>query len=280
MIACFVIASPTYSLAEDTPWARATEPSLGHAQSIGGYSRGCVAGAKALPTKLKGLVIAKPDKGRHFGHPALIDFITSLAQNLSKRALGGVVTGDLSQPRGGPTPSGHASHQTGLDADVWFTWPGSRNGQLSKRARRRLAQGPKAIVEGDRGKKTPEFTPRIRKLLKLATEDSRVARIFVHPGIKRDLCRRTPPAKRGWLRKIRPWWGHRAHFHVRLHCPEGSKLCVPQSKLPPGPGCDLSWWFRADLQKSRKTGRAKYRKGIGTAPALPEACQTVEPKRR
>ena len=241
VIGWFVVASPLYAVAEDTSWSRAEKPSTGVAQSIGGYSRGCVAGAEPLPANMNGLAIANPEKGRHFGHPNLVNFVTNLAQRLSQRSLGGIVTGDLSQPRGGPTPNGHASHQTGLDADLWFIWPGPKNGRLKNRTRKQLAQrGPKPIVEGDRGKKTPEFTPRIRKLLKLATEDSRVARIFVHPGIKRDLCRRTPPAKRGWLRKIRPWWGHRAHFHVRLHCPKGSKLCVPQSKLPPGPGCDLS----------------------------------------
>jgi len=27
---------------------------------------------------------------------------------------------DLGQPRGGPTLSGHRSHQSGLDVDIWF----------------------------------------------------------------------------------------------------------------------------------------------------------------
>ncbi len=37
------------------------------------------------------------------------------------------------QPRGGPTLSGHASHQTGLDADIWLTPMPNR--QLSRKER-------------------------------------------------------------------------------------------------------------------------------------------------
>ena len=33
----------------------------------------------------------------------------------------GILVGDISQPRGGPMLTGHASHQVGLDADVWLT---------------------------------------------------------------------------------------------------------------------------------------------------------------
>src|SRR6266403_1009168 len=33
----------------------------------------------------------------------------------------GLLVGDMSQPRGGPMITGHASHQVGLDADIWLT---------------------------------------------------------------------------------------------------------------------------------------------------------------
>ena len=42
----------------------------------------------------------------------------------SKDAASGLpvfYVGDMAQPRGGPLPFGHASHQTGLDVDIWFT---------------------------------------------------------------------------------------------------------------------------------------------------------------
>src|SRR5260370_27770907 len=32
----------------------------------------------------------------------------------------GILIGDMAQPRGGPLPFGHKSHQTGLDVDIWF----------------------------------------------------------------------------------------------------------------------------------------------------------------
>ena len=38
-----------------------------------------------------------------------------------KDGWNGLLVGDLAQPRGGPMLTGHASHQMGLDADVWFT---------------------------------------------------------------------------------------------------------------------------------------------------------------
>jgi penicillin-insensitive murein endopeptidase len=71
----------------------------------------------------------------------------------------------------------------------------------------------------------------------------KVARIFVHPGIKQALCQ--AGADRGWLRKVRPWWGHDSHFHVRLRCPPGEPLCRDQDPAPPGDGCgqELSWWL-------------------------------------
>jgi hypothetical protein len=37
----------------------------------------------------------------------------------------GLYIGDISQPRGGPMTSGHASHQIGLDADIWMLPPRS-----------------------------------------------------------------------------------------------------------------------------------------------------------
>jgi penicillin-insensitive murein endopeptidase len=78
--------------------------------------------------------------------------------------------------------------------------------------------------------------------LRLATEDPRVDRIFVHPTIKAALCRMPD---RSWLHKIRPWYGHDEHFHVRLACPADSPDCTGQAPVPSGDGCDasLAWWL-------------------------------------
>ena len=70
-----------------------------------------------------------------------------------------------------------------------------------------------------------------------------VARIFVAAAVKQEMCRTAGP-DRDWLRKIRPWWGHNYHFHVRLNCPAGANWCENQAPIPAGDGCDetLAWW--------------------------------------
>ena len=62
----------------------------------------------------------RPSRRRFFGHSTLIDYLTALAAD--KRDATGklLLVGDLGPAQGGPTLSGHASHQNGLDADIWF----------------------------------------------------------------------------------------------------------------------------------------------------------------
>src|SRR5436305_9892806 len=98
-----------------TPWSTFQTPAPGPARSIGGYSAGCIEGAAELPLDGKGYKIARPERHRVFGHPLLVAMVRSLAETLAKLKLGVLSVGDLGQPRGGPAPSGHASHQSGLD---------------------------------------------------------------------------------------------------------------------------------------------------------------------
>jgi murein endopeptidase len=37
-----------------------------------------------------------------------------------------------------------------------------------------------------------------------------------------------------WLTKVRPWWGHYYHFHVRIACPPESGDCRAQPPVPRG----------------------------------------------
>jgi penicillin-insensitive murein endopeptidase len=97
------------------------------------------------------------------------------------------------------------------------------------------------------GKLTAEparLTPARIALIRRAALDPAVSRIFVHPGIKQALCRNAGD-ERAWLAKVRPWWGHDSHFHVRLGCPKGEPLCHDQDPPPAGDGCgaELAWWF-------------------------------------
>ena len=98
-----------------------TRPAPLEARSIGAYARGCLAGATALPVDGPAWQVMRLSRNRNWGHPALVAFLERFAAK--GRAVGwpGLLVGDMSQPRGGPMLTGHASHQLGLDADIWFS---------------------------------------------------------------------------------------------------------------------------------------------------------------
>ena len=102
-------------------FGRETKPVPLAARSIGGYAKGCLAGATALPINGPTWQVMRLSRNRNWGHPRLIAFLERLAQNAKKVGWNGLLVGDLSQPRGGPMLTGHASHQVGLDADIWLT---------------------------------------------------------------------------------------------------------------------------------------------------------------
>lgn len=260
----------------DTPWARVSGPAEGPARAIGGYSAGCVQGAAALPLDGPGFQVVRPSRKRHFGHPDLIDFVRGLGRKVREAELGVLMIGDLGQPRGGPAPSGHASHQSGLDVDIWYWAPARAARKVLPVAERELLR-EHAVVSAREWTRTRHFTPRVARVLALAATDERVARIFVNPVIKRELCR-DAQGDRAWLRKLRPWWGHDAHFHVRLACPADSPGCEPQPALPPGDGCDeIADWMDEKKQAERARERAQYRERVRGMPALPAACAALLP---
>ena len=60
-------------------------------------------------------------RNRNWGHPKLVEFLERLSAKGAKVGWPGLLVGDMAQPRGGPMLTGHASHQVGLDADIWLT---------------------------------------------------------------------------------------------------------------------------------------------------------------
>jgi penicillin-insensitive murein endopeptidase len=172
-------------------------------------------------------------RNRNWGHPELIDMVKKLSQFAAQQpGWNGLYIGDLSQPRGGPMLSGHASHQIGLDADIWLR--PADNLTLSHGARETISS---VSLRRNGGAFVNEnWTPAHAEILKAAASDPRVSRIFIFPGAKVELCK-TASGDREWLRKIRPWYGHHYHFHVRLACPAGARGCVDQAPPPEGDGC-------------------------------------------
>jgi penicillin-insensitive murein endopeptidase len=201
--------------------------------AFGSYAKGCAAGSVRLPETGPTWQAMRLGRNRNWGHPELVDFVQDLSREAAKQpGWNGIYVGDMSQPRGGPMLTGHRSHQIGLDADIWML-PGT-NLNLSPAERESISsislrRSNGAFVNGN-------WTRQHHEVIKAAAQDRRTARIFVFPGAKVQMCK-DETGNRAWLRKVRPWYGHHYHFHVRLTCPRGARGCVDQEAPPPGDGC-------------------------------------------
>jgi penicillin-insensitive murein endopeptidase len=224
----------------------ATTPAPGPARPIGDYTKGCVAGAVQLPADGPTWQVMRPSRNRGWGHPLLIGFLQRVAATLPAAGWPGLLVGDIGQPRGGPMLTGHASHQVGLDADIWLTPMPERRLTAAERDNMSATD----VVNANGSDVDPRvWRPEHRKLLEAFARAPEVERIFVNPAIKRALCREAG-GDRPWLERIRPWWGHNYHFHIRLACPRGETECHDQKPPPPGDGCgaDLDWWFTQETK--------------------------------
>ena len=203
------------------------------AAPYGSYAKGCMAGAVQLPETGPTWQAMRLGRNRNWGQPELIAFIERLSVKVARQpGWNGIYVGDMSQPRGGPMLSGHRSHQIGLDADIWML--PAKNLALSAAQRENISS---ISMRRAKGAFTNEkWTRAHHEILKAAASDPAVARIFVFPGAKVQMCN-DEKGDRSWLRKIRPWYGHHYHFHVRLTCPKGARGCVNQAPPPAGDGC-------------------------------------------
>jgi len=212
--------------------------------SIGGASRGCLAGGEQLPQSGPTWQAMRLSRNHHWGNPVMIDFIEDLSRTAVKAGWRGLYVGDIAQPRGGPV-RGHASHQTGLDADIWITPPSRLDLSVGERER----VGAISVLAADQRHVNANWTPSHAALIEAAARDPRVERIFITAPVKLALCADAKRSDAAWLRKIRPWWDHTDHMHVRLKCPRGAPGCVDQTPIPPGDGCaDAVWWVTEALK--------------------------------
>ena len=250
-------------------WGQAAAPTPGPPQSIGFYSAGCLQGAQALPLDGPGYEAIRISRNRYWGQPVTLDFIKTLAEKVRAAGQAPLYIGDIGQPRGGPAPSGHASHQTGLDADIWFErQPGPRLAP-AQRENPRLRS---LVLADDSGIDDSVFTQQHVTLLRLAAEMPHLDRLFVNKWIKQRLCQ-TVTGNRAWLNKLVVWVGHDEHFHLRLHCPAGNPQCQPQAGYYADDGCGepLDLWFTRPPVKlpPPDAPQVPYR------PKLPAACAAV-----
>lgn len=255
-------------------FGRKTAPAPLEARAIGFYSRGCLAGARALPINGQTWQVMRLSRNRNWGHPELIQFLERLADKVPKvSGWPGLLVGDISQPRGGPMLTGHASHQLGLDADIWLTPMPAR--ELTRQEREEMSAT--MVVAKDRKDVDPQIWTRDHTaVIKAAAEDRKVERILVNAAIKKALCREAG-SDRAWLHKVRPYWGHDYHFHVRISCPGGSAECRPQDPPPGTDGCgsELDGWFKDSILYPRPSPTPPKPRPPLTMADLPDACRQV-----
>lgn len=212
----------------------AKSPSPLAARAIGFYAKGCLAGGKAIPIDGPAWQVMRLSRNRNWGHPRLISLVERLAVDVKAHdGWNGLLVGDISQPRGGPMLTGHASHQIGLDADIWLTpMPDKR---MDRREREDLAAT--SMLAADRVSVDPKvWTEAHGRLILRAASYSQIERVLVHPAIKKALCE-NKAFPRDHLRKVRPYWGHHYHMHIRMFCPKDSPGCTPQAVVGTDDGC-------------------------------------------
>ncbi|MGL3608778.1 penicillin-insensitive murein endopeptidase [Rhizobium sp. G187] len=282
LTAAFSIATGDLAMAESPPakelFGGMRLPSKAAPSPYGSYAKGCISGAVAIPTDGPTWQAMRLSRNRRWGHPQMISLLERFSTDAAALGWGsGILIGDISQPRGGPMLSGHASHQIGLDADIWFTPKPAQ--PLSPQQREdmpftsMLDKSKFLTVDKKR------WTPTHAQVVVRAASYPQVERVFVNPAIKKKLCD-TWTGDRAVLGKIRPIYGHDEHFHIRIKCPEGATGCKPQAAVAAGDGCDksLAWWFTqepwAAPKKDPKAKPAPPPRAMGLSD-LPRACSTV-----
>jgi penicillin-insensitive murein endopeptidase len=257
-------------------FGRKLTPANLQTRSIGFYAKGCLAGARALPINGDTWQVMRLSRNRNFGHPELIALLERLAKKVPKVSnWPGLLVGDISQARGGPMLTGHASHQVGLDADIWLT-PMPRR-ELTRLEREEMSAT--MVVAPNRLDVDPKVWSRSHvAVIRAAAQEPDVERIFVNAAIKKALCRDAGNGDRSWLSKVRPMYGHDYHFHIRIKCPAGSDDCTPQEPPASSEGCaasDLAYWFSDAVLHPKPPKTPPKPKPPMTLSQLPPACKQV-----
>ena len=175
-------------------------PSVGRPMAIGYYPRGCLQGGVELPTTGPTWQVMRLSRNRNWGHPELVQFLERFAP-LAAKATGwkGILIGDMAQPRGGPLPFGHKSHQIGLDVDIWFMPMPDR--VLSK-AEREDILGSNVVAADGKHVNDKTWSPADVTFIRTAAEQPEVERVLVNAAIKKELCHVESQNDGSWMSKV------------------------------------------------------------------------------
>ena len=274
---------PKKNLAANKIFSKLIEPTEAYPRAIGSYAKGCLEGAKSLPFNGPNWQVLHPHRNRNWGHPETIDFVKRVSKAASSLGWAGLFIGDISQPRGGPMPYGHKSHQMGLDVDIWLTQP--KKVGLTKDELEGVR--PISVRSRDHKHTNSNWTADHMEILKFVALDKAVDRVFITAPAKIKMCEQAT-GDRTWLQKVRPLGGHHQHFHVRLFCPPSSSDCIPQTPTIPdisqsNDGCDhtLKWWVTKALEpykpprKSQKKKKPRKNALTFTMDDLPNQCLSI-----
>ena len=269
----FAFASTLFGCKSMTPspefakWASVKTPTAGDSAVYGTYQAGCLSGAKALPLEGTGYYVARTQRQRYYGHSTMINYLTELGRRIDRKKYLSMIVEDISFPRGGPFYDGHNSHQVGLDVDISF------NVAAVRPTPEKLEKWVSSSFVENRTLLLPTWGPDQIHLVELAIDFPEVNRIFVSAAIKNYFCTHMPNAP--WLYKLRSWYGHEDHIHVRLNCPSGDSNCKAQSALDPknnSCGSELEWWYSPEAEaEAKKQEEEKVR----AFPELPAQCESV-----
>lgn len=254
-------------------------PTAGPPLSIGYYPRGCIQGAVELEATGPTWQVMRLSRNRYYGHPNLVRYIKNFSARAAKATgWNGILVGDLGQPRGGPTPTSHTSHQTGLDVDIWFV-PMPKE-TLTAQQREEMSAN-NLVAENWKEINPKVYTPQILAFVKAAADAPEVDRILINAAVKKKFCE-TATGDRKWLSKIRPWYGHHDHIHVRLVCPAGQAGCKGMAAPPPPEeGCkdaDFKFWFTKAIEPKKPSTKPPKPMMLKDMPAECKAVLAAAPK--
>lgn len=243
-------SSGEYSIPEIETYRPAPPPSQVPNQAVGAHNRGHLEKGAQLPTQGPGYQV-RNGKVRSHGTNSMIESIQLAAAAMVQASPQGsdIVIADISNPTGGrlANRSGrfHASHQTGLDADIAFPMKNGQAGDLwaaCSSGGGRCARGQGVSANFD----TERFWTFASSMVCQPQEP--VIAMFIDTEIKRHLCawaRAKFPSELNnpsscvfkTLRAMKYEPGHHNHVHVRLKCPGNPDCRNATVSLGKGTGC-------------------------------------------